>query len=580
MYDTYILVYIFWHRIGIRLSHHLVEKVAIMEQKHQQETNWSGIDRRTVLKGVGAAGAIGMFGTGFTGGAVATNHENEIVVVGNIAFIPNSEEATVSKVDLDAQTAITRYSTLTEDEAGAASPSAWRVSRIDLDSEGNAWVPNSGTGSGGGNLQSSLVRIAREGGEPGVTTSDDHDTILDFDDEVRTQSWEIGGEGDMPRTVTVDENDDIWVGFYGGEYVQKYTYDEDNGLQAVGGQIDVPFTPYDADYQDGTLYLSCRDSSPFSGTAGVVAIDASTGDVEDLEYAPEGDSSNPYAVFVDANGYVWVSAMTNFGQSGQVRYLSKYDGVDWIHYDLNEKTEQDLLQFRGIVEYDGLIWVTADNGFAVGFDPEDEDVDQVVSIADGDETPPIGLAVDPEDRVWSILRSDGLDNGSLGQVIGDDAGARIGVGERPYAYGDFTIQVEVRDPSGCTPGFWKQPAYRNEVWTDDDTYGPSDLVSEVFELAVDENTVDFTEMTLYEALGGGGGPGVAGAQQILLRAATAGLLNIQHEDVNYPRTAPQLIGEVDAALATGEREEILALAHELDELNNEGCSINAFGEER
>ena len=560
-----------------------------MEQRHQQQTHWSGIDRRTVLRGIGAAGAIGMFGTGFTGGAVATGHENEIVVVGNIAFIPNSNEATVSKVDLDAQTAIARYSTLTEDEATAADPEAWRVSRIDLDSEGNAWVPNSGTGSGGGNLQSSLVRIAREGGEPGVTTSDDHDTILDFDVEVRTESWEIGGEGDMPRTVTLDEDDNVWIGFYGGQYVQKYTYDETNGLVPDGEQIDVPFTPYDADYRNGTLYLSCRASTVvagFSGIPGVIAIDTATGDVTDLEYAPEGGSSNPYSVFVDGMGYVWVSAMTNFGQSGQVRYLSKYDGTDWTHYDLNAMTSQDLLQFRGIVGFDGLIWVTADNGFAVGFNPDTEDVDQVVSIANSNERPPIGLAVDPEDRVWSILRSDGLSNGSLGQVIGDDEGARIGVGERPYAYGDFTIQVERRDPSGCTPGFWKQPAYRNGVWSDDDTYGPSDLVKNVFVLAVTGqvgrggNAVDFDEMTLYDALGGGGGPGVAGAQQILLRAATAGLLNIQHEDVNYPKTAVQLLNEVNEALATEDRDEILALADELDDLNNEGCSINAFGEEK
>ena len=202
-----------------------------------------------MLKGIGAAGAIGVLGTGFSGSAMATNADNEIVVIGNIAYIPNSEEATVSKVDLDAQTAIDRYDTLTEDEDDAASRPAWRVSRIDLDSDGNAWVPNSGTGSGGGNLQSSLVRIAREGGEPGDTTTDDHDTILDFDKEVRTHSWEIGGEGDMPRTVTVDENDDIWVGFYGGEYVQKYTYDEADGFQPEGDEIDVsPYTPYDADY--------------------------------------------------------------------------------------------------------------------------------------------------------------------------------------------------------------------------------------------------------------------------------------------------------------------------------------------
>ncbi len=554
-----------------------------MTQK-QDGTQRDGIDRRTILKGVGAAGAIGMFGTGFTGRVLASEHEdNEIVVVGNFGYIPNSAESTVSKVDLDARTAIARYSTLTADEKIDASDEAWRVSRIDLDSEGNAWVPNSGTGSGGGDLQSSLVRIADEGGDAGVTTSDDHDMILAFEDEVRTESWEIGDPGDMPRTVSVDDEDNIWVGFYGGQYVQKYTFDGTD-LTPDGDKVDVsPYTPYNAVYRDGTLYVSCRDSSNFSGTAGVLTIDAATGDVTDLEYAPEGSASNPYAVLVDG-GVVWVSAMTNFGNSGQVRYLSKYDG-DWTHYDLNAMTSQDLLQFRGMVQFDGLIWVTADNGFAVGFNPGTEDVDAVVPIADGDETPPIGLAVDPSDRVWSILRSDGSDNGAIGQVIGDDEGARVGVGERPYAYGDFTARQEVRDPSGCTPGFWKQPAYRNEVWNDDDTYGPSDLVFGIFVLAVDEggrgrNAVDFTTMTLLEALDGGGGPGVAGAQQILLRAATAGLLNIQHEDVNYPKTAPQLISEVDDALATEDREQILALADELDGLNNEGCSINAFGNQK
>ena len=526
-----------------------------------------------------------MLGTGFTGGALASEHEeNEIVVVGNFAYIPNSSESTVSKVDLDAQTAIARYSTLTEGEDDAASDDAWRVSRIDLDSAGNAWVPNSGTGPGGGNLQSSLVRIAGEGGESGVSTSDDHGTILAFEDEARTMSWPIGGEGDMPRTVSVDDDDNIWIGFYGGEYVQKYTFDG-TALEADGEAIDVsPFTPYNSVYRDGTLYVSCRDSFPFRGVPGVLTIDAGTGEVTDLGYGPEGESSNPYAVLVDGMGVLWVSAMTDFGGSDQVRHLSKYDDR-WTHYDLNAMTDQDLLQFRGMVQYDGLIWVTADNGFAVGFNPGTEDVAEVVPIADSDETPPIGLAVDPSDRVWSILRSDGSDNGAIGQVIGDDAGARVGVGARPYAYGDFTVQEEVRDPSGCTPGFWKQPAYRNEVWTDDDVYGPSDLVSDVFELAVDEggrgrNGVDFTTMTLLEALDGGGGPGVAGAQQILLRAATAGLLNIQHEDVNYPKTAPQLISEVNAALATEDREQILSLAYELDELNNEGCSINAFGEEK
>ena len=150
-----------------------------------------------------------------------------------------------------------------------------------------------------------------------------------------------------------------------------------------------------------------------------------------------------------------------------------------------------------------------------------------------------------------------------------------------------TIEVncECARVEGCSPGFWRQPAYRNGVWTESDTYGPSDRVADVFTLAVTGtqgqggNAVDFDALTLREALGGGGGPGVSGAQRILLQAATAGLLNSQHSAVDYPKTASQLIAEVDAALATEDRETILALAGGLDDLNNETCPIRVNSEE-
>ena len=150
-----------------------------------------------------------------------------------------------------------------------------------------------------------------------------------------------------------------------------------------------------------------------------------------------------------------------------------------------------------------------------------------------------------------------------------------------------TIEVncECARVEGCSPGFWRQPAYRNGVWTESDTYGPSDRVADVFTLAVTGtqgqggNAVDFDALTLREALAGGGGSGVPGAQRILLRAATAGLLNSQHSAVDYPKTASQLIAEVDAALATEDRETILALAGGLDDLNNETCPIRVNSEE-
>ena len=77
-----------------------------------------------------------------------------------------------------------------------------------------------------------------------------------------------------------------------------------------------------------------------------------------------------------------------------------------------------------------------------------------------------------------------------------------------------------------------------------------------------------------DALDFGGGPGVDGAAQILLRAGVAGLLNAAHPGVAYPRTSFAVVTQVDFALAAGERDPMLVLANSLDADNNQGCPLN------
>jgi hypothetical protein len=127
--------------------------------------------------------------------------------------------------------------------------------------------------------------------------------------------------------------------------------------------------------------------------------------------------------------------------------------------------------------------------------------------------------------------------------------------------------------AGCTPGYWGNPALRNGVWTDADGYGPSATLASVF-TGVHASLAD---ETLRDALRGGGGGGIVGAQRILLRAAVAALLNAQHELVDYPMTATDIITAVDDALGSNHRPTLLQLADELDALNNLGCPIDAFG---
>lgn len=57
--------------------------------------------------------------------------------------------------------------------------------------------------------------------------------------------------------------------------------------------------------------------------------------------------------------------------------------------------------------------------------------------------------------------------------------------------------------------------------------------------------------------------GVAGAAIALLKAAVPAILCALHPDVKYPRSDKEIIAAVDAALASADRETMLALADEL-----------------
>lgn len=129
-------------------------------------------------------------------------------------------------------------------------------------------------------------------------------------------------------------------------------------------------------------------------------------------------------------------------------------------------------------------------------------------------------------------------------------------------------QTEDEGDEGCTPGYWKNHVDSWEVTG----YAPSQTVGSVFAGAA--SYPDLAAASLLEALSFGGGAGAEGAAEILLRAAVAAILNAQHPDVAYPWTAAAVISDVDAALASGDRDAMLLLAASLDQANNLGCPLN------
>ena len=132
-----------------------------------------------------------------------------------------------------------------------------------------------------------------------------------------------------------------------------------------------------------------------------------------------------------------------------------------------------------------------------------------------------------------------------------------------------TVSVSVTQAfQGCTPGFWKN---HTNLWGS--TYTPTTLLTAVFTGVNGSLHTD----TLLNALNYGGGNGVVGAQQILLRAAVSALLNAENANVSYPLSAASIISQVNTALASNNRGTILALATTLDGYNNLPCSIDAHG---
>ena len=124
---------------------------------------------------------------------------------------------------------------------------------------------------------------------------------------------------------------------------------------------------------------------------------------------------------------------------------------------------------------------------------------------------------------------------------------------------------------GCTPGYWKK---HTDNWQE---YTPSTKVKFNFTIPAELASVVGNE-TFLQALQGGGGPGVNGAVTILLRAAVAADLNAAHEGVGYPyrrfKDPFQIQAQVNAALASLDRDTMLELASVLDAANNLGCPLN------
>ena len=120
--------------------------------------------------------------------------------------------------------------------------------------------------------------------------------------------------------------------------------------------------------------------------------------------------------------------------------------------------------------------------------------------------------------------------------------------------------------AGCANGFWKNNTGSWPVTG----FSPGQPVGTVFNAAAFPSLAN---KTLLQALQFKTGKGTTGAAQTLLRAGVPALLNAAHPSVEYSRTVSAVLGDVNAALASGDRATMLALARELDAENNLPCAL-------
>jgi hypothetical protein len=116
---------------------------------------------------------------------------------------------------------------------------------------------------------------------------------------------------------------------------------------------------------------------------------------------------------------------------------------------------------------------------------------------------------------------------------------------------------------GCSHGFWKNHL---GAWR---TYFPEEYLVDVFGVPVSLGLPPGD--TLLDGLNYGGGNNAQGAARNLLLPAVASLLNAVHADVLFPFTETEVLANVSDALASMDREAMIALAQVFDEANNLGC---------
>jgi hypothetical protein len=133
--------------------------------------------------------------------------------------------------------------------------------------------------------------------------------------------------------------------------------------------------------------------------------------------------------------------------------------------------------------------------------------------------------------------------------------------------------ITVGEGGGCTPGFWKN---HTGAWQEHNP-GTRLGVNTAATFTIPDEFAVLRTKTFLQALSFNGGPNLIDAAKLLLKHAVTAYLNAAHDDIQYPLQRyvdGGIQDQVNAALASLDRETMLELKNQLDALNNAECQAS------
>jgi hypothetical protein len=421
------------------------------------------------------------------------------------AWIPNSSEGTISKVNVLTGNEEARYYTGPPD--GDGSYDYLSPSRTTLDKYGNCWVANRSHNPPPGK-QGSVTKILLN--PPAGNTSGDLDqngvivnTLFSLDellpwgkDVAVERHYIVGGDGtgivpdNVPRAIAVDHKGYLWVGLDFGQRCVKLDPDQPSPdlppqksfspvinplLQTYPYPINAPrptevssvstpgLRPYGmALSPNGRLYVSSRYSA-WGMVAEIDPVNASLCQIHSMKTIYPTNTPRPYGITVDQNCIVWMADLDGF-QAGVpggrcIRWDPAQQGAS--AFTLGTGVNSSSGQCFGITAHpDGKIWMTCWYNRVVRFNPGPA---PVAGVGDNftitDIFRPLGIGVGSDGDIIVSPYSADTDGKYKWIKMDSTTGAKIAlpgvgqgeVGALPYVYSDFTGNLQNQAQQ---QGFW------------------------------------------------------------------------------------------------------------------------------